>query len=231
MVKGLIAIFVTSFAVGFSGAMMPGPVSAATVSESARRGFRAGPLITAGHAIAEVAIVVALVSGASELLRQRLIASIIGICGGAFLFWMGYEMVISAWRGEISLSPKGERPKGMARFGLIPAGVLTSLANPYWFIWWATIGASYILFSLDYGAAGPMAFYCGHILSDLSWNSLLAFAISFKRKVMSDRFYRGVIFVCGLFLIAMSVLFFYKVLILNFKFCVCIKRFWIKGGK
>jgi threonine/homoserine/homoserine lactone efflux protein len=94
----------------------------------------------------------------------------------------------------------------MARFGLIPAGVLTSLANPYWFIWWATIGASYILFSLDYGAAGEMAFYCGYILSDLSWNSLLAF----KRKVMSDRFYRGVIFVCGLFLIAMSVLFFYN---------------------
>ena len=61
---------------------------------------------------------------------------------------------------------------------LVLAGILLSLANPYWFIWWATIGIGYILFSFQYGIAGIIAFYSGHILADLAWYSMISFGIA-----------------------------------------------------
>ena len=200
-------IFFSSFVIGFSGAMMPGPVSTVVVSDSSRRGFWAGPLITVGHAIAEIAIVIALVVGFSELLSQRYVSAAIGLLGGGFLLWMGYDTVLSAWRGTVSLGQLGGEAQGVARLGSVPAGVLTSLANPYWVLWWATVGAGYVLFSRQYGLAGVLAFYVGHILSDLSWNSFLSFIFSSGRRFMKGSVYRGILGVCGLSLIALSVYF------------------------
>lgn len=164
-------------------------------------------MITVGHAVAEVAIVAALAVGLSELLQQEFVVAIIGLLGGIFLLWMGYDSVTSAWRGSISLNSVNGRAQGITGLGSIPAGILTSIANPYWFLWWATVGASYVLLSLEHGSAGLVAFYSGHILSDLSWNSLLALVVASGRRVMRDRAYRTMIFVCGLFLLGLSIYF------------------------
>lgn len=203
----LALIFLGSFFLGFSGAMMPGPVSTVVVRDSTRRGFWAGPLITIGHAVAEIAIVVALVVGFNEVLSQRYVSASIALLGGAFLLWMGYDTALSAWRGTISLERLGAEAQGVARLGSVPAGLFTSLANPYWVLWWATVGAGYVLFSRQYGLPGMLAFYVGHILSDLSWNSLLSFIFSSGRRFLKDGVYRGILGACGLFLIALSVYF------------------------
>lgn len=203
----VVALFTTSFVVGLSGALMPGPVTTVTIVESARQGFRVGPLITLGHALTEVVIVIALALGLSVVLRQPLIAGIIGLGGGLVLLWMGWGLVSGAWRGTVSLrlTASGSGPVG--RLGLVPAGIVTSLVNPYWLLWWATVGASYVVFGLQFGWLGLAAVFVGHILSDLSWNCLLSLAVASGRRFLSDRLYRGLLAVCGLFLIGLSVYF------------------------
>ena len=203
----VLALFTTSFVVGFSGALMPGPVATVTIAESARQGFRVGPLITLGHALTEVVMVAALALGLSVVLQQPLIAGVIGLGGGLVLLWMGWGLVSSAWRGTISLqfAAGGSGPVG--RWGLVPAGIVTSLVNPYWFLWWATVGASYVVFGLQFGWLGVAAVFVGHILADFSWNCLLSLAVASGRRFLSDRLYRGLLAVCGLFLIVLSVAF------------------------
>jgi threonine/homoserine/homoserine lactone efflux protein len=92
----------------------------------------------------------------------------------------------------------------------VAAGILTSLSNPYWAVWWATVGLNYITISLQQGAPGLATFYTGHIMSDLLWYSLVAGAVATGRRFMSDKFYRGLIIVCGILLIALGLFFVYS---------------------
>jgi threonine/homoserine/homoserine lactone efflux protein len=46
-----ITLFVTSFIVALSGAVMPGPLLTVTISETSRRGLMTGPLLIVGHAV------------------------------------------------------------------------------------------------------------------------------------------------------------------------------------
>lgn len=88
--------------------------------------------------------------------------------------------------------------------GLHPvvSGIVGSLSNPYWFIWWATVGLGYLVSSLKYGFPGVAAFFAGHIAADLACYSLLSLAVSEGRRMIGERGYRIMLYGCGLFLIA-----------------------------
>ena len=207
--KKLIAIFTTSLFVGFSGALMPGPLLTVVISGSARRGFWEGPALVLGHAVAEALIVAALVAGLSRLLKRNLVAGLIGLLGGAFLLWMGSDIVRSAWWGTVSLEQVTGAEAGL-QLGPIITGIVVSISNPYWVLWWATVGASYVALSLARGPLGLGSFYFGHILSDLSWYSLVALLIARGKTLLSQPVYRLILLVCGTFLIALSVYFIYS---------------------
>ena len=89
-------------------------------------------------------------------------------------------------------------------------GILTSLSNPYWFIWWATIGLVYLGRASRYGWFGVGSFYSGHILADLAWYALISGAVSKGRRFLNDRLYRGVIGVCAGFLVVFAGYFVYS---------------------
>ena len=198
----LALIFGTAFIVGFSGAMMPGPLLAVTIHESTRRGSVAGPLIVLGHAVLEAALVGAIVLGLASFLRSPLVIGVVGIAGGAMMGWMGQDMVRSARR--LSLRAATSAP---SRMHPVAAGVVVSLSNPYWTIWWATTGITYLIMGLKYGMAGVLVFFAGHILSDLTWYTLVSVGVARGRTLMSDSVYRRAIALCGVALIAFGIWF------------------------
>jgi threonine/homoserine/homoserine lactone efflux protein len=195
-------LFVTSFVVALSGAVMPGPLLTITISESSRRGIMTGPLLIAGHAILELALVLALIMGLAPLLKMEPVFIIIALAGSAVLLWMGVGMLRSV--PAMTLVADGNPSGGK---NLILSGVLMSLVNPYWSIWWATIGLGYILHSMNAGTMGVVAFFTGHILGDLFWYAAVSTAIWKGRRLLSDRSYRLLIGACGVFLIVFSCLF------------------------
>jgi threonine/homoserine/homoserine lactone efflux protein len=211
----LFAIFTTAFIVALSGAMMPGPLLTITIGESARRGFLAGPLIILGHAILEFALILALAGGLSVFLAMAGVSHVIAVVGGVFLLYMGAGMTRDAAAGRISLNITGAGRAAAGGFHLqkrvppVLAGILFSLSNPYWSLWWATIGLGYITLSLQKGTWGLAAFFTGHILADLVWYSLIAAAVAGGRKFLSDRLYSGIIVACGLFLLGLGGYFLY----------------------
>src|SRR5690349_17545309 len=134
----LAALYGGSFTQALSGALMPGPLFTITISESARTGFRAGPLLMTGHAILELLLVVAIIFGLGAFLQLPLVVGLIGLLGGALLVYFGVDMVRIA--GKLTLEcGVGDVRQECGRNPLL-LGAVTSLANPYWTLWWASIG-------------------------------------------------------------------------------------------
>lgn len=190
------SLFVTAFVVGLSGAMMPGPLLAVTINESVRRGPWAGPLIVVGHAILEVALVAAVALGLTTFLKNEMVIAVISLAGGAVMGWMGQDMVRSARTLSLDLKTYGRKAMHP-----VAAGIVVSLSNPYWTLWWATIGIAYVLMGLEFGWVGIVVFFAGHILADFVWYTAVSVAMARGRNLLSDRTYRGLIMFCGAALI------------------------------
>lgn len=202
-------LFWTAFVIGLSGAMMPGPVLTATISETLKRGFRAGPVIVAGHALLEMLVLVAVVLGLGRWITAPEIMRILGLIGGGLLIVMGSHM---AWTAEAAVRVALETrpdPRASVR-GPMLAGILTSVSNPYWVLWWATIGLNLASVALSHGTPGLLSFYAGHILSDLAWYSLVAAAVASGRRLCPPRAYRILITLCGLALVGLGGVFFFR---------------------
>jgi threonine/homoserine/homoserine lactone efflux protein len=230
----LAAIFATSFGVGFTGALMPGPLTTVAVRESMQRGFWAGPLLAAGHSLIELVLVIGLALGLSRFLVEDQLKAGVGIAGGLFLLWMGVHILGRPPEQPAVVNPQLRDNPGIAAYNnsqrrrwlhfltgdetatqslprmaavLMPAAILLSVFNPGWLAWWASVGSAFISQSLEQGAAGVTSFYLGHILSDILWLTLLAFVLASGRQMVSGLLYRGILVVCGLFLLGLGAYF------------------------
>ncbi len=194
-----LTLFFSSMVVAFSGAMMPGPLLTLTISESTSRGALAGPMLIVGHAILELLLVVGLLFGLGPLFENNLFFLLVAFLGGVIMLYMGWGMLKSVPTLGLQLDETVEKKNN-----LMLSGILMSLANPYWIIWWATIGIGYIVRARQYGFVGVVVFYLGHILGDLIWYTAISFSIAKGRKLFTDKVYRTLIAVCGSFLIAFA---------------------------
>jgi len=195
-------IFSTAFIVALSGALMPGPLLAITISESARRGFWAGPRLMAGHAILELGLIAILVTGLRVFLEHELVEPVVGLVGGIILLGIGLTTLATV-RRRIVIPTAGEAGRDTGRTSVL-TGIVGSISNPYWLIWWVTIGTTYLLWSLSLGVWGVATFFTGHILADIVWYCTVAFVIASGRKWFNDRVYRGLLAFCGLALLAVG---------------------------
>jgi threonine/homoserine/homoserine lactone efflux protein len=200
-----LGIFSSSFFIALSGALMPGPLLTYTVAESARRGFWAGPIIMLGHGFLELGLVVLLLLGIGIIINQPVIMGIVGLTGAVILWWLGYGLMQAARNAQLDLS--GGEGRAIHPFW---AGIFMSLANPYWLIWWVTLGLGYVLFAYKYGLWGVLFFFVGHFMADLVWYSLVSLAVAQGKKFISDRLYHNFMVVCAVFLIVFGCYFGYQ---------------------
>jgi threonine/homoserine/homoserine lactone efflux protein len=159
-------------------------------------------MLILGHGILEFALIVALVMGLAPFLSQDKVFMVIALAGGGMLFFMGANMLRTLPGLHLQSEAVAE-----VEGNLVLKGILMSLANPYWFIWWATVGLGYILYCKRFGVWGLVLFFCGHILADLAWYSGISMAVSRGRGLLNDRIYRMIIGLCALSLIAFAVYF------------------------
>lgn len=162
--------------ISLSGALAPGPVTAAAIGMGSRNRL-AGVLMALGHGIVEFPLMVLLLFGVGQFIRLAPAKIVIGLAGGGFLVFLAVQM----FRG---LSKSGHEQAQAARGSPLAAGILLSAGNPYFLIWWATAGLALITTARNnFGlwAFGLMAL--AHWSCDLVWLTTLSWA-SFKGSAL-----------------------------------------------
>jgi len=177
---------------------MPGPLLTVTISESARRGYIAGPLLMVGHSVLELGLVAAICLGLDVYLKAAPVMAATALLGGSILLYLGIEMLRTAGRQSIQAGSRAGAGQGRTP---VVTGALTSLANPYWTLWWATVGLAYLMRISDKGIPGIAVFFVGHIAADFVWYSMVSFGVSKGAAIMRDSAYQKLIRVCGVFLV------------------------------
>jgi threonine/homoserine/homoserine lactone efflux protein len=190
--QSLLVLFTSSFVITLSGALMPGPLLTLTISESPRRGFWTGPLLIAGHGILEIALIVLLLIGLGPYLQKDWVFGIIGSVGALIMGWMAcgmFRTVPDVSMEEGSREASGRNP--------LLSGIFLSVANPYWSLWWATIGLGYLMLAWKQGMVGLIFFFSGHILADLLWYSIISFGFSKGKNFIPRKVHQGLILTCA----------------------------------
>lgn len=199
-------IFLQSFLIGFSGAMMPGSLLTYTIEKSLKTGAKAGPLVSLGHALLELILVILLFIGVGQYLETPSAQMSIGFLGGAVLIFFGISMIKDVVQDKIHIDVKGASDTKSR--GIILQSMLVSASNPYFAVWWASIGLGLMMNAHNLlGVAGVALFYIGHILSDFSWYTLVSFVIGKTRRFINMKVYRIIIVILGAVLIAFGLKF------------------------
>ena len=212
-------IFLFSFLVALTGAMSPGPLLTYTIIESAkraRRGYLMGLWIITGHAILEMGIIVFLLLGFSFVLKNIVVVRAIGIVGGLILIFFGGSIIRDVVKGKISTSfleaPEDRKPDAAAPSkkrldNPIVGGIMVSMSNPYWWVWWATIGFAFMAqFEISFGQFPKLfAFFLGHEAGDLIWYMIVSTLAFFGLRRMNKKAYYGILVCCATFMIFFGV--------------------------
>jgi threonine/homoserine/homoserine lactone efflux protein len=196
-----------AFIVGLSGAMAPGPYLTVTITRTLQQGRLSALLMLIGHAALEGLLLIGFAFGLQHFLVRDDVSLVLAIAGGAVLLWMGQGLLRGALTGRIKLRADSTQTGSPQRFGPILHGALVSVSNPYWTLWWATIGVKLAADGLAIGPIGVAAFFIGHQLADVVWYSAVVSAVSAGRRVLSDTVYRIAIAVCASFLLYLGVRF------------------------
>jgi threonine/homoserine/homoserine lactone efflux protein len=189
-------MFLFAFVVGLTGALAPGPTLVATINASVAGGWTVGPRVTFGHMLSELIIVILIIAGLSTVALRYTTA--VAVIGGVALIAFGLLTFI----GSRQVSLAGSRsPETTATSSPFFAGFVTSVANPYFWIWWLTVGGAMVIAGLAGGIFLACVFMAGHWCADLGWYTVVSTGIARGKTIFTDTAYRGIMTACGIFLI------------------------------
>lgn len=193
----MLAFLLTTVLISLSGVMAPGPITAAALANGARR-RHAGILIAVGHAMVELPLLLLLLAGMAHLLSGSSVRIGIALAGGLVLVLMGISLLSSVFAKDESSSTTVEGHP-------LITGIVLTAANPYFLLWWATVGLTLAMEAMAWGLAFLGLFAVVHWLCDLIWLDFLSLAGSKGTQWFGPRTQRRMSGACGLVLLAFGI--------------------------
>ena len=195
-----ISFMIKAALISLSGVLSPGPITAVTVSKGTEHPL-SGFYISIGHLIVELPLMILIAVGLDKYLQINWVRITIGILGGLFLMKMGLGLLKNIFSTQIGHNNFNYTP--------IQAGIILSISNPYFLIWWSTVGAMLLSGAYQFGLIGVIIFMFIHLSCDFLWYIFLS-SLTFKGGQFFGQRLQQVLFaVCGLFLLFFSGKFLY----------------------
>jgi len=187
-----------------SGALAPGPLFFVTVSHGIKSGTKSGVLFSIAHSLVEFSLVMLLALGLLSVANVPAVRLAVGVAGGAALIIFGAMQI----RGSFSYKPEETKAGQSATRNLFLIGLALTGLNPYFIVWWLTVGANLIFISLEFaGLAGVVFMFVCHVWVDYAWLILVSGFAKRSSKILRFKWYRILMAVFGLVLIYFGISF------------------------
>jgi threonine/homoserine/homoserine lactone efflux protein len=186
--------------VSASGVLTPGPLFFANLALSKYGGFWSGIKIAVGHTMVELPVII--------LYSLPLIAftysnttfnmfKVISIIGGTSLLVFGIFYVVKILRqnGSLTATPKPSRIENP-----IIAGILFTGVNPFFYLWWISVGVKLISDSIQLLGypLGIVFLFFVHIWMDYAWLGITSYIASRGIKIIGSHYHKFVILLLAL---------------------------------
>ena len=189
---------VTVILLSASGALAPGPLFFVTITEGVKSGTKSGLMFSIAHTLIEFTLVMLLALGLLSVANEPAVRLAVGVTGGVALLIFGAMQIRSSFSHKID---EAKPDRGSTR-NLILMGLALTGLNPYFIVWWLTIGANLILLALEFASLSGVVFmYVCHVWIDYVWLTLLANFANRSSKILKFKWYKVMMAVFGAVLI------------------------------
>lgn len=192
----MLPILLSVVIISLSGVMMPGPMFAVTLAKSYKSPW-AGAQIALGHAVIEVPLILLIYFGFAHFFQNTSVQLGLSIAGGGMIIWLGINM----FRTRTEVTQKGKD----LPYNAFVAGILTSGFNPFFLLWWATIGSMLVMKFLDFGVTGLTVLIIVHWLCDLAWLSFVSNIVYRTHSFWGRKLQEGIFIACSLLLVGFGI--------------------------
>jgi len=201
------SLILTTVAISVSGALSPGPLTVSAVAIGARKFARGGFLVAIGHTVFEFPYIIAvalLAFSTSSYLKSPTVSYALTAVMFGFILFFSYANI----KDGISVLKGGEiQMKGGRILGLNPifVGFLLTSLNPYFLLWWLSIGLPLVRLSLSMGALYLLLMYVTHVWLDYVWLTLMGVAGEKSAKLLKSKGYGLLLITLGLMLAVFAI--------------------------
>jgi len=156
-----------------------------------------------GHTLVELPLVILMALGISSVMNLPGFAFAVGLIGGSALIAFGLLQIRDAIQQSRTLEPV--REVGLQKKALILGVVLTAL-NPYFILWWLTVGLGLVVQAVELGALlGVIIMYFAHVWMDYAWLTGTAYLSARGTMLLGGRGYKLLLLGLAAFLIYFGV--------------------------
>ena len=198
MTQNLWLFLLSAAGISLSGVMLPGPLTAATIA----RGYNdknAGAMIGIGHGIVEIPLIALIYFGFAAYIADPVVKMVTGLAGGALLVVMGL-LIFFTFRKPLEGSK-------VLPYGSLVTGIVMTGGNPYFLLWWATIGVALISGAVAFGIYGLLLFTIVHLSCDIAWEQVVSLTVFRTRHLWKPGVQKTVFSICAAVLIGFGLLY------------------------
>ncbi len=193
----LVGLVALTLLISPSGALAPGPLTVASITEGARgRWIKAGLTISIGHASFELPYILALSVLASGLEFSTGLLKGMGIASSGVMLFFAAITIRGALHPSTGSHVEGRRP--------FAAGLLMTAINPYFLLWWIGVGWPLVIGAMEGGLIGYIAMYTSHVWYDFTWLALMAYLGDRGARMLETRGYKIFLAVLAAILLMMA---------------------------
>ncbi|MDA8405049.1 MAG: LysE family translocator [Desulfobacteraceae bacterium] len=176
----MISFLVAGIILGFSAGVAPGPLLALIIAETLQHNLKAGIKVALSPIITDLPIVLVTLFILTRLVHSQTVLGAISICGGFFIFWMGWQNIrITSVNIQIESAKKNSLKKG----------IIANFFSPHPYLFWLSVGAPATVRAMNHSIFAAMAFIGGFYVFLVGSKIVIAIIVSKSRWLLAGRTY------------------------------------------